>query len=312
MSEASTNTGKNGKVNTRPRVSVLMPVRDCRDTLPRAVASVIAQSLDDWELVIVHDDDGAGLAWLSKLADARIRLLPNEYQPGRGGARQTALAASSGQFLAFLDADDWMYPDRLASQADALNADSDMALVSGGMVVADDREQPFGARRTTDAGRVRACTAPMRDSPVLNASSMLRGERARQLGYDTALQAGEDSDFLARYLAGGRFRQDAVIVYCYREFASLTWPGLRRALRAQRDRHLRQMPAGPARVIQRTGIVGSWASKLLIYRAALLLGGKRLVLRQRCRPLDETERAAFQTAHRAVEQALDRIKPWLT
>jgi len=290
-----------------PRVSVLMPVRACRDSLPMAVASVLCQTCIDWELVVVHDDDGAGLGWLNTLNDRRIRVLSNRFAAGRGGARQTALSVSRGRYVAFLDADDWMYPARLERQVEELENDSSLALVSAGMVVVDEAETPVGARKTRASdGDARTGAELLLDSPVLNASSMIRGAPARRLRYDTALTSGEDSDFLARYLRGARFRQNPEPLYCYREYASFSRAGLRAGLAAERRRHLRQVrdAGGLSRMIR---CAGRWALKRLAYELMLALGGRGLVLRRRCRPLNEDELRAHQSAEDSVRNSLKTI-----
>ena len=122
-----------------------------------AVASVLAQSLEDWELLVVVDDDGAGLDWLQALDDARLRVLRSPSPGGRGAARQAGLEAARGAYLAFLDADDWLLPERLEIQRSALDQEPELALISGGMVVLDRDDQAVGVRRVgTDAGRTQS------------------------------------------------------------------------------------------------------------------------------------------------------------
>jgi glycosyltransferase involved in cell wall biosynthesis len=98
-------------MNPAPRVSVVMPTYNRRDTILRAVASVRAQTFGDFELVVVDDGstDGThelfeGRAGLADL-DPRIRLIRQANQ-GVGGARNTAMAAARGELIAFLDSDD--------------------------------------------------------------------------------------------------------------------------------------------------------------------------------------------------------------
>ena len=99
-------------------VSVLMPVRNGADTVGRAIESIQAQSLRDWELVVV--DDGSSDATPEILAamaaaDARIRVIGT---PPLGIARalQTGCDACRGEWIARMDADDRMFPRRLDEQ----------------------------------------------------------------------------------------------------------------------------------------------------------------------------------------------------
>lgn len=105
-----------------PRVSVIMPAHNAQRTLREAVESVRAQTLRDWELILVDDGStDATPAILRELAslDRRITLL---FQSNRGPAtaRNRALDIARGETVAFLDSDDWWFPDALQTLSDAL------------------------------------------------------------------------------------------------------------------------------------------------------------------------------------------------
>jgi glycosyltransferase involved in cell wall biosynthesis len=128
-----------------PRVSVLIPAWRAADVLGRAVASLSAQSLPDWEAVIVDDasQDGTHAA-ARRLAEAepRLRVLRHAENRGAAAARNTALGAARGRYVAFLDADDEWHPDKLARQIDHMER-LGVALGYTGFV----RARPDGQRR---------------------------------------------------------------------------------------------------------------------------------------------------------------------
>jgi teichuronic acid biosynthesis glycosyltransferase TuaG len=101
-----------------PRVSVVIPVYNAAGFVAEAIASVLAQTMPDWELIAVEDgssDDS--LAILQGLAtDPRITVLSGGPNRGPGPARNRAIAAARGRFIAFLDADDLWHPEKLARQ----------------------------------------------------------------------------------------------------------------------------------------------------------------------------------------------------
>jgi|GEM_PF-2835866 len=104
-----------------PRISVLMPAYNASATIAKAVESVLAQSCDDWELIIVDDGSDDGTAEVvRRFDDPRIRLLKQPRQ-GVAAARNRAFEASRGDLLAFLDADDRFAPEKLAVQAELLD-----------------------------------------------------------------------------------------------------------------------------------------------------------------------------------------------
>ena len=99
-----------------PLVSVIVPAYRAQATLPRAVRSLLAQSLEGWEALVVSDDglDYGALLAGEGLADPRIRHLSSGgIATGAQSARNAGLAAARGRFVAPLDADDLYLPARL-------------------------------------------------------------------------------------------------------------------------------------------------------------------------------------------------------
>ena len=96
-------------------VSVVMPVYNVREYLDEAVNSVLAQSYDHWELILIDDGstDGSGEACdrYARL-DPRIRVFHQENR-GVSGARNAGMKLAEGEFLQFMDSDDWLFPEAL-------------------------------------------------------------------------------------------------------------------------------------------------------------------------------------------------------
>lgn len=102
-----------------PQVSVLMPAWNAAATLAEAVASVREQTFASWELLIADDastDETRAIAEALAGTDPRIRLLAHDRHEGAASARNRALAASRGRYVAFLDADDLWLPEKLERQ----------------------------------------------------------------------------------------------------------------------------------------------------------------------------------------------------
>lgn len=99
----------------RPLVSVVVPVYNAEKYLAETIDSVISQTYTDWEMILVDDgstDSSAALAEGYARRDPRIRLI---RQPNRGQAiaRNRAMEEARGELVAFLDADDIWFPERL-------------------------------------------------------------------------------------------------------------------------------------------------------------------------------------------------------
>lgn len=106
-----------------PNVSVVIPTRNRPTLVIRAVASVLAQTYRDFEVIVVIDgpdpDTAVALApWLRK--DARLRVLESDHCVGSGSARNCGIEASRGAWVALLDDDDEWLPQKLEKQLDAV------------------------------------------------------------------------------------------------------------------------------------------------------------------------------------------------
>jgi FkbM family methyltransferase len=99
-----------------PVISVVLPVHNGAASLDRALASLRTQTFADWELLAVDDastDDTAARLAAAAAADARVRVFRHPTRRGPAAARNTALAAARGEWVAYLDDGDAFYPDHL-------------------------------------------------------------------------------------------------------------------------------------------------------------------------------------------------------
>jgi teichuronic acid biosynthesis glycosyltransferase TuaG len=113
-----------------PLVSVVMAAMNAERFIAEALASVQGQSFGDWECLVVDDassDATAAVAEGFAVRDPRIRLLRHASNRGTAAARNTALEAAVGRYVAFLDADDLWLPAKLERQVAFMQA-SDAAL----------------------------------------------------------------------------------------------------------------------------------------------------------------------------------------
>ncbi len=99
------------------RFSIVIPAYNVKEYLEKCVVSVVAQSYEDWEAILV--DDGSTDGATGELCDAlaekygtRLRVI-HQKNGGLGAARNTGIEAAKGEYLAFLDSDDYIAPDML-------------------------------------------------------------------------------------------------------------------------------------------------------------------------------------------------------
>lgn len=111
------------------RFSVIMPTYNYGRYILDSIRSVQQQTVDDWELVIVDDgSDDDTEEKVAAVADSRIRYFTQPNQ-GVSAARNFGLKVARGDYIAFLDADDLMVPNRLADAARILDAHRDVDIV---------------------------------------------------------------------------------------------------------------------------------------------------------------------------------------
>jgi glycosyltransferase involved in cell wall biosynthesis len=104
-----------------PTVAVVVPYRNRRDSLATAIGSVLEQTHDNLELVLVDDasDDGSGDV-ARGFTDPRVRHVRLPERGGQCVARNAGIAATAERYVAFQDSDDRWFPTKLAVQLDAL------------------------------------------------------------------------------------------------------------------------------------------------------------------------------------------------
>lgn len=102
-------------------VSIITPMYKGAAFVGETIKSVLSQSYENWEMIIVDDcspDDGAGIAEVEKFSknEPRIKLIASKENRGSSGARNIALQKASGRYIAFLDSDDMWHPEFLKKQ----------------------------------------------------------------------------------------------------------------------------------------------------------------------------------------------------
>ncbi len=192
-----------------PRISILLPVFDAGDALPACLRSIQRQTVDDWECVLV--DDGStdtSLACARRVAatDPRFRVLARPHE-GLVAALEAGHERCRGDLVARMDADDVMHRERLAAQADALDAQPRLAALGSHVRLFPRRGLGEGMRAyerwlasIDSPSRVRE--EAFVECPVAHPTLMIRHEVLRALRYR---ERGwpEDYDLLLRLLERG-------------------------------------------------------------------------------------------------------------
>jgi glycosyltransferase involved in cell wall biosynthesis len=190
-------------VSGSPQVTVLMLTCNRPQFLGRAIQSVVNQSLEDWELIVVHDGPNPQTAammdqWVER--DPRIRYFHRESAGNIANACNYGLLRARGQYVAILDDDDyWVVADKLRKQVAFLESHPDYAGCGGGMTVVDENENvqmSYLKPEQDDEIRARALSA----NPMTHSTTMFRRSLGEKIGYyDESLAGYQDWDIWLRF-----------------------------------------------------------------------------------------------------------------
>jgi glycosyltransferase involved in cell wall biosynthesis len=189
-----------------PRIAVIVPAYGVAHLLGEALASLQAQTVADWEAIVIDDgapDDVAG-ACAAFADDPRIHLLMTD-NGGVAVARNRAIAASQAPYVALLDGDDAYEPDYLATMLAAIEQQPDIGFVTCDAVftgLADRAGQRF-SHFHPQAGAITLDRVIRREFNVFIGCTIRRSALDGIGGYDPALRSAEDLDLWIRLLAAG-------------------------------------------------------------------------------------------------------------
>jgi len=167
-----------------------------RPELERALESLLAQDLPDWEAIVVDDGDGTGIELARRLADPRIAAVPS---PGTGqvDARNAAICRARGEMVCWLDDDDWWDDPAHLSTLRAAPGHEPRFFYRGGWIVFDD-----GARDEFDLDA--SAESLLENNTILTSSIAYPRAMHRRLGLlDRELGGYCDWDFMLRMCAAG-------------------------------------------------------------------------------------------------------------
>ena len=221
----------------QPLFSVIIPVFNRAPVLGQAIASVLAQTCQDFEIIVV--DDGSTdnpVTVVAAIGDPRIRIL---HQPNRGGgtARNTGIDAAQGRFIAPLDSDDVFLPHHLQSMKTLLEGTAGIAGYARIEVNRGDGRRFLKPPRAILPGEDMAEYLLCERGFVPTITIVVEREMAKRVRYHPQLRAAEDTDFAIRLALEG----------C--EFKMLEQPGA-----VWNDLH----DPGRSSATRRTTLFGAW------------------------------------------------------
>ncbi|HHP7246229.1 MAG TPA: glycosyltransferase [Elainellaceae cyanobacterium] len=189
-----------------PLISVIIPMFNAENTIRETIDSVLQQTLTDFEIIVIDDGStDASLDAVKHIHDSRIRVL-SQPNSGAPASRNRGLAESTGEFIAFLDADDVWTPDKLAAQIDALQTNPDAAVAYSWTQFIDESGQVLSSGR-----RITVSNDAYEKLLVMNflengSNPLIRRPALAEIGgFDESLLSSQDRDLYLRLAMRYRF-----------------------------------------------------------------------------------------------------------
>ena len=193
-----------GPSRPKPRVSVVMPAYNAGRYLAEAIESVLAQTGEPYELIVVDDGSTDDTAAVLAGYGERIRRARQEHE-GVSVARNRGVEMARGELVAFLDADDrFVLPTKLAEQAARFEADPGLDIVHSGWRMIEADGTPGPVREPWRWAPALDLRAWLLHHPVLPSAMMVRrATLERAGGFDPTLSVLEDVDLMLRLALAG-------------------------------------------------------------------------------------------------------------
>ncbi|WP_445258375.1 glycosyltransferase [Nocardioides aurantiacus] len=200
-----------------PEVSFLVPVASPAPFLPEALHSIVAQSRDSWDVVVVMDGPDAVTEEVARsiIPARRLTLTSNAERAGAAAALNIGLAQCRADLIARIDADDRNWPQRLELQLAALRHDPDAVMVGSGARLIDDQGRGHGWL-VPSAGRDVRRSLLSRNRIVHSTALIRREPLVRIGGYNGRCVLREDYELWLRLACLGVISSLADVVVDYR------------------------------------------------------------------------------------------------
>lgn len=188
-----------GAPSTSGRASIVVPAYNAEDHLAEAVDSALAQTHEPTEVVVVDDGSTDGTAEVARQYGDAVRYVRQENR-GVAAARNRGLADAAGDYVCFLDADDWLHPEHLRLNVQRLVERPDAVLSHGWTEVTDADLRPTGRVLRGACGRILPDLVRLIPPAVPGIhSAIIRTAAVRRVGgFDPELSTSADYDLWIR------------------------------------------------------------------------------------------------------------------
>lgn len=280
------------------RVSIGIPFLNSASTLMAAVRSVFAQSLRDWELILVDDGSSDGsLEIARRIKDPRVTVISDGVNRGLSYRLNQIASLARCEYLARMDADDLMHPDRIECQVAYLDAYPGTDVLGSAAYAMDQSGDVFGIRE--QPARPLSIREVISRGFFIHPTVIGRAVWFRANGYDPKYPRAEDHELWARTVRFSRFAVLNKPLLFYRDCPNGT---KKYSASCRTDRKILQRYGSCEFGPLRTHLaIGKSYAKAGCYAMSAVLHLERFMLARRNRALSNAERES-------AVRALDMVK----
>lgn len=287
-------------------VTIGLPFYNNEDTLADAIRSVFAQNFEDWELLLVDDGSSDNSLEIARAVDdPRVHVFSDGHNRKLPARLNEIADRANGEFLARLDADDLLQPDRILLQLNLLRQNPEVSLVDTGMYLITEENELLGVR---GLGPLQTRPDQVLRSAMLNHATITgRTEWFRNNKYNTEFDRRQDYELWCRTCRHSQFARIRKPLYFVRKGPTEPRKYLASLPYYRKIFHMH----GPS-------IVG-WPMTLLLVAETYFtgaacvildtLGLQRLIKARKATPLDEEQRHDAQRALKTILAAEIPLHP---
>jgi glycosyltransferase involved in cell wall biosynthesis len=285
-------------------VTIGLPFHNSLRTLPTTLRSIFAQSLGDWQLILVDDGSTDGSGELAEsVDDPRVAVIRDGVNRGLAARLNELAWRAETEFLCRMDADDLMHPERLRRQVEYLRRHPEVDVLGTQAISIDEEGRLRGLRARRRQAPDYGPGAVLKSSPHIHPTVMARTAWFREHPYSEEYPRAEDRELWCRVAATARLATMPEPLLFYREPRRVLLRNYVGSCRSDRRIFRRYGPALVGRVAT-TVLVARSHLKEICYRAAAAVELEHLLVSRRSVPLTAHERAAAKEVLRGLERVV--------
>jgi len=281
----------------QPVVSIGIPFKDADGTLLCTIQSVFAQTINNWELILVNDASvDRSLAIATAINDPRVRVLSDGIHKGLAARLNEIAKEARAPYLARLDADDAMCPERLERQLEYLHSHPSCDVLGTGMFAVNQEMLPIGVRI---GEAITTAEGALRHGTVMHATVVGRTDWFRSNPYNERYLRVEDRELWLRTYFTATYANLPEPLYIVRESDSFS---LDKYLRTSSELRNIVISLGPS-MVGWPGTIRFYLATLVkdaIYSMARTFSLCDWLVRFRSRPITDSEIAACSSARKTI------------